>query len=268
MLTFREFVTGLRRLEIDPACPVIVHASTVLTAELNGGTGSAIAALSSTFNTWLLPAFTYKTMITPELGPPGNAMNYGSGKDANRSAEIFRLDMPVDPSMGDLAEAVRLHPKARRSSHPILSFVGLNAGKLLETQSIREPYAPIQALEQAQGWVLLLGVDHNANTSIHYGEQLAGRKQFVRWALASKGIIPCHKFPGCSDGFEAISPRLDEFTRSADLGDVAISAVPLVDVLDLVCALLAADPQALLCDRADCERCNAVRDSLSTTQKI
>ncbi len=263
MLSFREFVTGLRRLEIDPSCPVIVHASTVLTRELNGGTDSAIAALSSTFNSWLLPAFTYKTMITPELGPPGNAMSYGSGKDANRSAEIFRLDMPVDPGMGDLAEAVRLLPKARRSSHPILSLVGINASKILETQSIREPYAPIEAMEQAQGWVLLLGVDHRANTSIHYGEQLAGRKQFVRWALTSKGIIPCHKYPGCSEGFEAITPRLDEFTRLVDIGDVPIRAVPLVDLLDLVCALLAADPMALLCDRADCERCNAVRATVS-----
>jgi len=262
VVTFRDFITGLRRLDIDHLCPVIVHASLSAFGEIHGGSECVIGALSSAYNTWLLPAFTYKTMITPELGPPDNGISYGSGKDANRLAEIFRPDMPVDPSIGALAEAVRTQPKAARSSHPILSFVGINAGKILVAQSFKEPFSPIQSLRDAQGWVLLLGVDHTANTSIHYGEQLAGRKQFIRWALTPKGIIPCHKFPGCSNGFEAISPHLAGIVRKADVGAAKIQAVPLTGLLDSVCALLADDPLALLCSREDCARCNAVRASV------
>jgi aminoglycoside 3-N-acetyltransferase len=267
VVTFRDFVTGLRKLEVDRARPVIVHASLSAFGELHGGVESVIGGLSSSFNTWLMPAFTYKTMITPELGPPDNGMSYGSGKDANRMAEIFRLDMPVDPLMGVLAEAVRSHPKAKRSSHPILSFVGINSSMIVTSQSIKEPLAPIQALNEAQGWVLLLGVDHTANTSIHYGEQLAGRKQFIRWALTSKGVIPCHRFPGCSAGFEAISPYLEGVVRKTNVGEALVQAIPVADLLDTVCSLLADDPLALLCSAQDCERCNTVRALIASAQQ-
>ncbi len=262
-MTFRELITALRRLDIDRSRPVIVHAATSTIGDVHGGAESTIGALSSSFDTWLIPAFTYKTMITPELGPPDNGMSYGSGKDANRMAEIFRLDMPVDPSMGVLAEAVRLSPKSRRSTHPILSFVGINAGRILETQSMKEPLSPIKALKELGGWVLLIGVDHTTNTSIHCGEQLAGRKQFVRWALTPRGIIPCYKFPGCSAGFEEISTHLIEVTRRVDVGGTSIQAIPVVELLESVCAILAEDPFALLCSQADCECCNAVRTALS-----
>jgi aminoglycoside 3-N-acetyltransferase len=265
-VTFRDFVTGFRKLEIDRLNPVIVHASLSAFGELHGGTDSIIGALCSSFETVVMPAFTYKTMITPEMGPPENGMSYGSGRDANRMAEIFQPDMPVDIMMGILPEVVRVHPKAKRSSHPILSFVGINAGKILDTQAIKEPLAPIQALSEAQGWVLLLGVDHKANTSIHYGEQLAGRKQFIRWALTPKGVIPCHKFPGCSTGFNAISPYLDEAIRRIEIGEAVIQAIPVQNLLDSVINLLKDDPLALLCSQPDCARCTAVRESVENPQ--
>jgi aminoglycoside 3-N-acetyltransferase len=113
-----------------------------------------------------------------------------------------------------------------------------------------------------QGWVLLIGVDQTVNTSIHYGEQLAGRKQFVRWALTPKGVIPCQRFPGCSDGFEGITPLLDEVIRKVELGGALIQAFPLDNLVDIVCGTLKENPSALLCDREDCERCNAVRESM------
>jgi aminoglycoside 3-N-acetyltransferase len=263
VVTYRELVTTVRKLDIDPARPVMVHASLSAFGNVHGGPGSLIGVLASSFETVIMPAFTYITMITPEMGPPDNGMSYGSGKDANRMAEIFRVDMPADPVMGVLAEALRSQPAAKRSSHPILSFAGLNAGKYLETQSIKEPLAPIQALRDAGGWVLLLGVDHTANTSIHYGEQLAGRKQFIRWALTPRGVIPCHKFPGCSAGFGAISTYLDGIARQVEVGNAAIQAVALHDLLESVCALLQDDPLALLCSQPGCMRCNAVRASLN-----
>ena len=102
--------------------------------------------------------------------------------------EFYRSDMPVDPSMGTLAEALRTHPKAARSKHPILSFTGINAKPFLDVQTIQEPL-PSYYLTNEEGWVLLLGVDQTANTSIYYGEKLAGRKQFVRWALTLKELF-------------------------------------------------------------------------------
>ena len=262
MLTYRDFVIGFRKLEIDCTRPVIAHASLSVFGKIHGGAETVLGALSSSFNKMIMPAFTYKTMITPEVGPPDNAMRYGSGKYTNLMSEIYHADMPVDPLMGDVAEATRIHPRALRSAHPILSFVGINAKPILDSQTIKAPLLPIQKLMDAQGWVLLLGVDQTVNTSIHYAEQLAGRKQFIRWALTNKGIIPCQGFPGCSDGFEEITPHLEGIIRRVELGKAVIRAIPVVNLVSITCEILKADPSALLCGRKDCLRCNAVRTSL------
>ncbi len=259
MLSFRDFITALRKLEIERSLPVIAHASLSSFGELQGGSETVLGALISSFNTVVMPVFTYKTMITPELGPPGNAIVYGSGIDTNRMAEIFTPDMPADPIIGMLAEALRLHQKSMRSSHPILSFAGINAASILDTQTIDEPLLPVKAMMEVSGWVLLLGVDQTVNTSIHYAEVLAGRKQFVRWALTQEGVVECPGFPGCSDGFEAVSPQLQDVIRTVEVGESVIQAIPLVHLVDTACAMIKDNPTALLCDRGDCERCNAVK---------
>jgi aminoglycoside 3-N-acetyltransferase len=262
VLTFRDFITGFRKLDIDRSRPVIAHASLSAFGEVHGGAETVLGALWSSFDTLIMPVFTYKTMVTPEVGPPDNAIIYGSGKDTNKMAEIFHPDMPADKMMGVVAESLRNHPKAQRSTHPILSMTGINARKILDSQTIKEPLLPIQVLKDLAGWVLLLGVDQTVNTSIHYSELLAGRRQFVRWALTPKGIIPCQGFPGCSDGFEAITPHLDEVVRTVTLGKAVIQAIPLINLMDIVCGMLKEDPLALLCGREDCARCNAVRTSV------
>jgi aminoglycoside 3-N-acetyltransferase len=263
VLTFRDFITGFRKLDIDRSRPVIVHASLAAFGEIHGGAETILGALCSSFNTFIMPTFTYKTMVIPELGPPDNAIIYGSGYDTNKMAEIYRPDMPADPMMGVLAESLRTHPKAARSTHPILSFAGINAKQILDTQTIQEPLLCIETIKNEDGWVFLLGVDQTVNTSIHYAEWCAGRKQFVRWALTPKGVVSCPRFPGCSDGFEAISSQLTDDIRKVEVGEAVIHAIPLVKLVVTVCAMIKDDPSALLCVREDCERCNAVRASVT-----
>ena len=264
MPSFHEFARGLRQLGIEPRCPVIAHASLSAFGQVTGGSETVLGALLASFNTVIMPTFTYATMITPEAGPPGNGLTYGTGKDTNRMAEFFTPDMPVDPTMGVIAEALRRHPKASRSTHPILSFAGVNAASILQTQTVDQPLQPIRELLSADGWVLLLGVDHSANTSIHYGELVAGRKQFVRWALTPDGIVECPGWSGCSDGFPALAPRLEPLKRSVQVGSGLIQAFPLRELVDTVVQVIHKDPRALLCSRPDCGRCNAVRAAASS----
>lgn len=262
MLTFRDLYTALRKLDLDRARPVIAHGSLSSFGEVNGGADTILGALLSISNSVMMPTFTFKTMLIPEVGPEHNAMRYGSGKDLNRMAEFFTPDKPVDPLMGAIPESLRLHPKTQRSMHPILSFGGINIAQELEKQTIKEPLAPIHALREGGGWVILLGVDHTVNTSIHYGEFLAGRKQFVRWALTPEGVIECPGFPGCSDGFNAITPSLDQVIRRVQVGNSLVQALPIAALVETVLAMLKQDPLALLCEKPDCERCNAVRESV------
>lgn len=259
MLTFRELVNVLRGLGINRRAPLLVHTSLSALGEVSGGAETLVGALLANFDCVVMPAFTYKTMIIPEVGPAGNGLVYGSGKDTNLMAQVYRPSMPVDRLIGAAPEALRLHAKAQRSMHPVLSFVGVNATETLTAQTLAEPLAPIRLLAAAGGWVLLLGVDHSSNTSIHYGERLAGRKQFVRWALASSGVMECPAFPGCSQGFNAITPLLEPAVVTTRVGEGLAQGMALEDLLPTVRARIEEDPLALLCNSLDCGRCNAVR---------
>ena len=117
-VTYRELIQGLRRLGLDRSRPVLAHGSLSAFGHLRGGAGVLLGALLALVDTLVMPAFTYKTMLTPEAGPPGNGIAYGSGRDLNRMAEFFSPDMPVDPLMGILPETLRCLPGARRSGSP------------------------------------------------------------------------------------------------------------------------------------------------------
>lgn len=246
MITFRQLTTALQRLEIERSSPVIAHVSLSSFGEVQGGTETVLGALLSICSGLMMPTFTYKTMIIPEVGPEGNGITYGSGKDSNQMAEFYTPEMPADRLMGAVAESLRRHPRARRSMHPILSFAGINVEEALAAQTLDEPLRPIEALAEQDGYVLLAGVDHTVNTSIHYAEKLAGRRQFLRWSLSPQGVTPCPGFPGASDGFEQIEPYIEAFTRQVTVGGARIRAVPLPVLLDTARTLIEEDPRALL----------------------
>lgn len=259
MLTFRDLVTHLRKLKIDRVRPVIAHASLSAFGEVHGGAETMIGALLAVFDILVMPSFTYKTMIIPEVGPPDNGLEYGQGRDANKMALVFHPDMPADPLMGVIPEALRRHPLAGRSLHPILSFTGVRARAALVAQTYLQPLDPIRVLTQAQAWVLLLGVDHTVNIAIHYAERMAGRKQFVRWALTRHGVRQCPGFPGCSAGFQTLAPHVEDLTRQIWVGPARVKALPLPALVEAARAWINRDPQALLCSREDCQRCNEIR---------
>jgi aminoglycoside 3-N-acetyltransferase len=264
MISYRDIFSSLKKLGVDTGAPIIAHAALPPFGEIRGGTETVLGALLAISNTVIMPAFTYQTMVIPEIGPENNGIIYGSGTETNKLAEIFQPNMPVDPSLGVLTEALRQHPKALRSGHPILSFSGINAGDAFELQNLQEPLAPIGHLVEKQSWVVLMGVNQTANTSIHYAEWLAGRKQFTRWALTPQGIATCPLMPGCAEGFEQITPLITNILRSMRVGDAEITAIPLEPMVEIITAEINKNPLAFLCSRPDCECCEEVRNSVQT----
>ncbi len=256
----RDLVLGLRDLRLGNA-PVIVHSSLKSLGQVRGGAEAVVSALAAVFSSVMVPTFTYQTMLTPLTGPEDNAIRYGSGQSQNQLAEFFTPGMPAHALMGIIPETLRKHPLARRSTHPILSFAGLNAGTFLRSQWLGDPLAPLGLLEKQDGWVVLLGVDHTVNTSIHYAEKLAGRRQFIRWALTPRGVVECPAFPGCSAGFQDVAPELEKYTRRVQLGAAQVHALPLTMLFKVVISRIKKDPLAMLCQQEDCERCGELRRS-------
>jgi aminoglycoside 3-N-acetyltransferase len=265
MITVRELLGGFASLPIKGQA-VIVHGSYKSLGEVLGGPKAVIDALVNSCGSLIMPTFTYQTMVTPLVGPPNNALDYAAEEVRRKrnalgtlDAVPFQRDTPADEEMGVLAETLRLHSSAKRSLHPILSFAGVNADFALERQTIYDPLAPIGALAEKNGWVVLIGVDHSVNTSIHYAEKLTGRKQFIRWALVRNRIIQCPGFPGDSTGFNEIAQHLGNDVQTVTIGKARIQAIQLNDLINRVKLLIKANPRALLCQRTECARCNEVR---------
>ena len=257
-VSLSDLKTGLAKLGLTKHL-VIAHASLKAFGHIEGGAETMLAALLDSVRGIIMPTFTYKSMLNPEVGPPRNGITYGSETDLNKLAEAFYPEMPADKMMGVLPEFLRKHPKAKRSSHPIQSFAGIRADAVINSQRIYDPLSPIGMLAEQDGWVLLLGVDHTVNTSIHYAEKLAGRLQFIRWALLQDRVVECPGFPGDSDGFNVIAPALEKYTRRVEIGNALVQAVHLKSLIKVVMDQIKENPFALLCQRQDCERCTAVR---------
>ncbi|PWH12096.1 MAG: hypothetical protein DDG60_14950 [Anaerolineae bacterium] len=257
-LGYYALVEAFAQLELRDV-PVLAHASLRSFGHIEGGADTLISALLPNVAALMMPAHTYVTMITPLSGPANNGIVYGRRQDQNRMAEPFSPTMPADRLMGIVAETLRQRPGAKRSMHPILSFTGINVDRALKSQTLEEPFAPIRMLAENDGWVLLLGVDHTVNTTVHYAEKLAGRRQFIRWALTENGIIDCPNFPGCSAGFKSLERDLAPFTRQIMVGQATVRAMPMQAIIEVVKHRLARNPKDLLCSDLTCERCNELR---------
>lgn len=261
MPSYREWISAFRDLGLGPHSRVLVHASLPPFAPDIGGPQALLGALTATCEIIVAPSFTSATLVTPLFGPAYNGLRYGDDP-ANRDADFFHADLPTDPLLADLAEPMRHHPQAERSTHPFLSFCGIRAAQALAAQSLEEPLGPVRWMAEADADVLLIGTDHRRSVGLHHAERIAGRKQFVRWALTETGVVTCPQVPGCSDGFNAIAPRLEGVVRVAPIGGQEILAVPLRDLIHVAAGWMREDPRALLCDRPGCERCTDVRQAV------
>jgi aminoglycoside 3-N-acetyltransferase len=261
MIGYRDLDKGFAELGLTPRTPVIIHVAHDSFETVRGGMEALIGALIVHSYSIVTPAFTYRTMLIPEKGPESNGVTYGSGREMNEIAEAFTLDMPPDETLGDFPVIFSHLPGVTRSRHPILSFYGLHAEEYLEPQSLLDPLAVIQTLMANEGIVVMVNVEQTANTSIHLGERMANRKSFIRWALSANSMVECPNFPGCSSGFNAINSAIDPFCGKLQLAGLDIKAFPLRELISTTRNLIQADPNALLCQRTDCERCNVTRMS-------
>ncbi len=259
MIGYRDLDKGFSDLGLNPKIPVIIHVAQDHFDTIRGGMNTLIGALTAHTYSMVTPAFTYRTMLIPEKGPDRNGVTYGSGRQANEMVEAYTPEMLPDEALGDFPVIFKHLNGVTRSRHPILSFYGLHADDYLFTQTIVDPLAIIQALMSNDGIVVLINVEQTANTSIHLGERMANRRSFVRWALSYNGMVECPNFPGCSSGFNSIQTSLEPFCGKLQLAGLQIKAYPLRDLVSSVRSMIQAEPNALLCQRSDCERCNAIR---------
>lgn len=151
-------VDQLSSLGIERGDVLLVHTSYRAVRPVDGGPAGLIEALLEC------------------IGPGGTlVMPSWSGED----------DVPFDPrkspvaaDLGIVARVFARWPGVARSVHPFaFAAVGPHAGRVLQDPLPLPPHAaesPVGRVHELDGRVLLLGVDHTADTTIHLAEILAG----------------------------------------------------------------------------------------------
>lgn len=260
-ISTRDLQSGFNALRLVSHVPVIAHVDLYAFGKVDGGAETFFQVLMSHVGSLVMPVFTYRTMVIPAAGPENNGMHYNQHHAGFSHAEFFDPAMPADPEMGEVAELLRRQPGASRSMHPVLSFTQIGVDAAIRAQTIDDPFGPVRVLVELEGVVLLVGVDQTRNVSLHLAERMAGRKTFTRWALTRDRILELPGMPGCSRGFNKITPALSEITRQVQVGGVVFSVIPLRPMLRIAYEMIRNDPLALLCDDPGCLLCASVRSS-------
>ena len=147
------------------------------------------------------------------VGPEGLLVMPTFRTTTRRSAPTCRV-------AGALTEVFRRRSEALRSDHPTYSVaaIGADAAEVLDGHARAGATgvdSPLGRLAAAGGLVLLLGVGHTANTSVHVGEFAAGAH------IPFDPDWPTHgadRFPGCSRAFGALERPLRDAARSVTAG--------------------------------------------------
>ncbi len=178
-LTLELLIEGFAACGLQAGQTVCVHASLSKLGWVVGGAETVIRALLQvvgTTGTLMMPAQTWKNLDPargvhediPEAWWPVIREHWPA------------YDPAITPSvgMGVIAEAFRTWPGALRSSHPVRSFAALgpNAAFLTEGHDLENVFgegSPLSKLYDLDGYILLIGVDHSRNTSLHLAESRA-----------------------------------------------------------------------------------------------
>ena len=175
-VTFSSLVKDLRALSIPPDSVVIVHSSASSLGWVVGGPVTVVDALIEALGpgaTIVMPA---------QSGHYTDPVNWQNPPVPAHWVDIIRAELPAfDPArvptraMGQIVEAFRTTPGTARSAHPTVSFVarGPQASYIVEPHELSPQFgetSPLGRLYEADAIVLLLGVTHENNTSLHLAE--------------------------------------------------------------------------------------------------
>lgn len=241
-------VDQLLALGVKSGGVLVVHTSFRAVRPVEGGPAGLIAAL------------------TEALGPGGTlVMPAMSAGDA-----VFEARTTPTVEMGVVAETFRSLPGVVRSTHPGASFAarGPQATGICAPQPLSPPHghdSPVGRVFDLDGQVLLLGVGHSENTTMHLAEALAAVPywQAYETVIGPGTTAQIPETDHCCRGFA----KADGWLKGAQVvGKVGSAVARLVGsraLIDAVVPRLKAEPLMFLCapDRG-CEECNAARASV------
>jgi len=174
--TIQSLRDDFRTLGIKLGDLLLVHSSLSQLGWTLGGPISVIDALLSIIGkkgTLVMPSFSSGNTDPQEWQYPPVPKTWHSIIRDNMPP--FHVDKTPTRGMGIIAETFRKYPDVIRSNHPTSSFCAQGKYARYITENHRLEYdlgerSPLAKIYELNGKILLLGVGHSSNTSIHLAE--------------------------------------------------------------------------------------------------
>jgi len=239
-VTREQIETALRRLGLGEGDIVLLHSSLASLGRVDGGAETVIDAFLGV------------------LGREGT------------------LVVPTFGALGTITEALKQRPDAVRSIHPKASVAAVGAAAEAvcrdhwKAELAHGPDTPYQRLADMGGYVCLLGVDQDRNTTLHTVEELL-RMPYLSTTQEVTFDTPegptsrsWPYFPGPHRDFIGLDRALREAgkVRLSHIGSAVVRLMKSADLIEACLAVGRHDPAFVLCDNPACADCIAQRAAL------
>ncbi len=212
--TVESLASDLRALGVESGDTLFVHSSLSALGWVAGGAPTAVDALFAAVGdegTLAMPTH------SGDLSDPAGWSNPPVPDDwvdtIRESTPPYRPEVTPTRGMGSIPECFRNYPEVQRSRHPTLSVAarGPDAASIIEGHSYDYPLgeeSPLARLYELDARVLLLGVGHDSNTSIHLAEY---RSDFPKTDTTDGGPILDGRNERVWRTFDDIETDTDDF---------------------------------------------------------
>ena len=254
--TKEDLKKDLKKLGLKEGDIVMVHSSLRSLGYVEGGANTVIDALIETVGK-------KGTVIVPTHTLEGRV--YVGG--------VF--DPETSPSfVGTLTEVFRKRKDAVRSRHPTHSVAAIG-GKAVEITKDHKvgpalgPGSPIDKLVRWNGYILLLGVGHESNTTIHYAQQLMEPSNLEEGDVrifdnGKVKVVHLTNWPTAGFGrlLEVMEPiwKKSGIVKEGKVGKARVKIMRARELVKSIIKELRKDPTIILCHpEGECKYCDRVR---------
>lgn len=253
--SIKDLAQDFRALGVQEGDVIYLHSSLKSVGECENGADTVIDAILEVLGsngTLAVPTHTYSV---PGSKPP------------------FTMDTPS--IVGHITNVLRQRPGAIRSRSATHSSaaIGRYAKELMENHCMSNPLAsesPLARVAERGGKILLLGVGHSSNTTIHMAESLSGvgyttvpfrgNKEKMAHYLDDRGetvLVKQTEISGCGHHFGVIEGILkyEGLTHFGHVGNAVSQIMRSSNVVEKAIELLKEKPDFLLCYNPQCPIC-------------
>ena len=233
-VTMKELVTKFKSLGISGDKVIIVHSSLSSLGFVCGGATSVILALIHALqipmpDLQMLSPPLYRnqgTLVMPSFSSDYSNPKYWENPAVPNSwLDVIEKEWPpfhpaITPTrgIGQIPELFRTFPGVLRSNHPTCSFtaIGKHAKHIVSDHSLNSELgmeSPLGKVYSLNGYVLLIGVGNDVNTSLHLAEYIyhIKEKTFDDNTIVQRSPIMLHRCTRKNVSYDVLKVETDQF---------------------------------------------------------